>query len=229
MPKAATIHARQILKEAISKIPKNWKHATDLNHSQTVYLTREFTKPNLRFFAVISNKSTLGDYASSIEHSPHKFYNKCAVYLLERIGKYLVAKGLEHEIPEVCFEKRNHDFDAMRRYIGKIKDKPMHEDAKYLRVFNPFAIIVRDKSEEDLLKYADLAAHAVYQCANKSESNFGIPEPRYLEELSTKFGVDAEGKVLGTGIKCIHSLDELKLDADISKKLLALRATPFRK
>lgn len=229
MPEAATINARQVLKDAMATIPKKWKHATDLNHSQTVYLAREMAKPNLRFFAVVSNKATLGDYANMIEFEPHKFYNKCAVYLLERIGKYLMAKGLEDEVPEVCFEKRNHDYDAMRRFIGKIKDNPLHEDAKYLQVFNPFAISAREKHEEELLKYADIAAHAVYQCANKSEANFGIPEPRYLEELAPKFGVDMSGKILGTGLKCIHSIEQLKLDMDVTRKLKALRAAPFRK
>lgn len=228
MPPAAAVHAGSVLRDVNERFsPKNWDHATDLNHSQTVFWARSATEVNLRFFAVISNKSTLGDYAELIRNNPDKFYNKCAVYLLERVGKYLSAKGLTSETPDIIFERRNHDYDAMRRYIGKIKDKPLHEDAKFLRVFNPFAIIARGKDEDPLLKYADIAAHSVYQCVNKTPTNFGIPEPRYLDELSRRFGADEKGNVLGTGIKCIHTLDDLQLDDEIKSRLLRMRASPM--
>lgn len=228
MPSAAALHAGSILEEVNERfLPKKWSHATDLNHSQTVFWARSATKVNLRFFAVISNKSTLGDYAELIKNNPDKFYNKCAVYLLERVGKYLSAKGLASETPEIIFERRNHDYGAMRRYIGKIKDNPLNENAKFLRVFNPFAIVARGKDEDPLLKYADIAAHSIYQCVNKTPTNFGIPEPRYMEELSKKFGADEKGIVLGSGIKCIHTLDDLRLDDEIKSRLLGMRARPM--
>lgn len=228
MPSAAAIHASSVLKDVNKRFsPKKWGHATDLNHSQTVYWARNSTQVNLRFFAVVSNKSTLGDYAKLIENSPDKFYNKCAVYLLERVGKYLSAKGLATETPDIIFERRNHDYDALRRYIGKIKDNPLHEDARYLSIFNPFAIVARGKDEDPLLKYADIAAYSVYQCVNKAPTNYGIPEPRYLDELSKKFGADENGNILGAGIKCIHSLDQLMLDDEIKSQLLKMRARPM--
>lgn len=227
MPNAVRINARSVLSRVEARITRKWDHATDLTHSQTVFWARSASQVNLRFFAVISNKATLGTYSDRIARDPDKFYNKCAVYLLERVGKYLIEKGEDRETPEVYFEERNHDYDAMRRYIGKIKDNPMHSDAKYLRLFNPFAISSRTKKQEDLLKYADLASYAVYQCANKSNSNFEIPEPRYLEELSSRFGVDKSGKVIGAGIKCIHSLSSLSLDHDISRRLAQLRGLPM--
>jgi hypothetical protein len=80
MPHAATMNARKILKETEVTIPKQWKHATDLNHMQTVYFCRRSASLNARFFAVISNKATLNDYASQIAWDPHKFYNKCSHY-----------------------------------------------------------------------------------------------------------------------------------------------------
>ncbi len=135
---------------------------------------------------------------------------------------------MAQEPPDVCFERRNHDYDAMRRYIGKIKETPMHTEAQYLRVFNPFAITARSKDEEPLLKYADLAAHAAYQCVNRAKSNFQIPEPRYLEELAIRFGADEKGNILGTGLKCIHSIQQLELDDDISRKLSGLKAYPLK-
>ena len=229
MPNAVRIQAERTLTSVEESIPKKWSHVTDLTHAQTVYWAREASKANLRFFAVISNKSTLGAYSNRIAMDPDKFYNKCAVYLLERIGRYLVAKNMAQEPPEVCFERRNHDYDAMRRYIGKIKDNPIHSDANYLKVFNPFAIVARAKGEERLIKYADLAAHAAYQCANKTPSNHFIPEVRYLEEISSRFGADENGRIIGSGIKCIHSLRDLALDSDVEQKISALRAYPMRR
>lgn len=229
MPRAVRIHANSILDQVIEAIPKQWAHATDLNHGQTVYWCRAAASVNLRFFAVISNKSTLGDYSQRIKKDPDKFYNKCAVYLLERVGQYLTAKGMVSSPPEVCFEAKNHDYDAMRRYIGKIKERPLHPDARYLKVFNPFAITAKSKAEEPLLRYADIAAHATYQCANKTKNNFRIPEPRYFEELSRKFGADSTGTILNRGLKCIHRLEDLRLDDDVERKLRSLKAEPMRK
>ena len=227
MPNAVKLNAKSVLDKTAERIPRKWRHATELTHSQTVFWARSASQVNLRFFAVISNKSTLGEYSARIDRDPDKFYNKCAVYLLERVGKYLISKGITEEPPEIHFENRNHDYDAMRRYIGKIKDNPIHVDAKYLRVINPFAISSPTKEEEPLLKYADLASYAVYQCTNRSSTNFGIPEPRYLREIEKRFGVDAEGKVLGAGIKCIHSLADLKLDRDIDAYISGMRGTPM--
>lgn len=229
MPNAVTISARSVLSDVETQISKNWNHATDLGHAQTVFWSRRAAELNLRFFAVVSNKNTLGPYSERIQRNPDKFYNKCAVYLLERVGKYLLAKGLGSREPVVVFESRNHDYDALRRYIGKIKDNPLHADAGYLRAFNPFSITALAKSDEPLLKFADLAAHAVYQCANKTLSNYSIPEPRYLEELSRRFGADEEGRIIGNGIKCIHTLEQLQLDKDVEEKIRQMRAIPMRR
>lgn len=228
MPNAARMAARTLLDSVHTSIPKTWKHATDLNHMQTVFFCRRAATLNIRFFAVISNKSTLNEYAEEIEWNPHKFYNKCSHYLLECVGKYMVTNGFTSDFPDVVFEDRNHDFDTLIRYTQKIKDKPHHPNASYMRHFNPMAFVTRAKHEEPLLKFADLAAHAVYQCVNKIEKNFGITEPRYLDELSSRFGCDQKGVVLGTGIKCIHTLDDLNLDQEIHTKFQRLRATPRR-
>lgn len=229
MPQATAIHARKLLDDVEAAIPKTWAHATDLNHSQTVFFARSASRINARYFAVVSRKATLGDYADEIEWNPHKFYNKCAHYLLERVGKYLSISGYDSQEPDVIFEDRNHNFDTLIRYIGKIKENPGHENALYLRHFNPFGFVTREKKEERLLKFADLASYSVYQCVNKTPSNFEIPEPRYLQELSSRFGCDGKGVILGTGIKCIHSLESLALDADIGRTLQSLRATPPHK
>lgn len=226
MPAAAKMTAQKLLAEVENSIPKSWKHATDLNHMQTVYFCRKAVSLNIRFFAVISHKATLAEYAKEIEWDPHKFYNKCSKYLLECVGKYMAMNGFTSEYPDVVFEDRNHNFDTLIRYVQKIKETPFHTNASYVKYFNPMAFVSRAKHEEPLLKFADLAAHSVYQCVNKIEKNFGITEPRYLEEISSRFGCDEKGIVLETGLKCIHSLDDLKLDPEIYDKFRKLRATP---
>jgi len=57
---ASELHARKVLFEIKDKIGKtSWKHATDLNHADKVYLGRKLGKLPTRYFAVISNKDTL--------------------------------------------------------------------------------------------------------------------------------------------------------------------------
>lgn len=130
------------------------------------------------------------------------------------------------EEPEVIFESTNKNYSSLISFIGKVRDNPMHFEARHLKIFNPFAFMQKEKSEEPLLKFADLASHAVYQCVNKTDTNFHIPEPRYLKEISSCFGADDKGKVLGVGLKCIHDVDQLDLDDDIADFWKELRAKP---
>lgn len=229
IPDATQIVAKSLLSEVRAKIPKKFFHSTDLNHSQTVYFARQAARLNIRCFAVVSRKDTLGDYADGIGWEPHKFYNKCAQYLLEKVGKYLASKGAMYKEPRVVFEARNHDYDAMRRFMQKIKQTPMHPDANYIGIFNPFGFVSKSKAEEPLLVFADLVSHSVYQCVNKTEKNFSIPEPRYFNELSKRFGADERGVILGNGIKCIHNLESLKLDTEIASIWSLARALPLKR
>jgi len=226
IPNTDLVGAKQILDAVETRIPKKWAHATDLNHPQKVFFAREASKLRVRYFSVISRKSTLGVYADEIRRDPDLYYNKCTHYLLECVGKYLSSFSTPTDEPDVVFENRNHDFDRLIRFIGAIKSNPHHENARYLRVFNPFGFIKREKREEALLKYADLAAFSTYQCVNKIEANFDIPETRYLREIAVRFGCDAKGAVLGSGIKCIQGLHALGLDEEIVDFLKSLRAMP---
>ncbi|WP_417598780.1 DUF3800 domain-containing protein [Pararhodobacter oceanensis] len=195
---------------------KSWKHATELGHAEKVHLARQLgAQKDVRFFAVLSNKSTLREYGKYIDYNSHKFYNKCACYLLELICKVLKARGAREEDISVVFEERNHDYDAMRRYLTKVKDKPHYSHSRSLEILNVFGISAMKKGEDALLDVADFIGHAVYQLVNKSESNFFIPEPRYFQELSPRFAASNNGEIEGVGVKYIHSLKQLKLDADI--------------
>ncbi len=194
---------------------RSWQHATDLGHYEKVYFARCLKNLPVRFFSVISNKATLGDYKSTINSDSQKFYNKCAVYLLERICDYLGRQGVSEDEIKVIFEERNHDYDRMIRYVAKVRERPIYSQSKSLSILNPSFITTRRKEEVDLLDIADFVSHAVYQCSNKSKSNYGIPEPRYFTEIVSRFASDARGNVLGVGLKCIHSLEQLELDSDI--------------
>lgn len=227
--RASYLQARQMMRDFREKISKEkWKHATDLSHPDKVLFARSIGALNVRCFAAISRKSTLEDYKEEIEGNSQKFYNKCLCYLLERVCSYLTKFGVSEEELSVVLEHRNHDYDTLIRYLQKVRDRPIYQESKSLRVLNPFSIVTLKKGEDDCLELADFVAHAVYQCVNKTQSNHGIPEPRYFLELSRRFAGDSNGRVIGAGLKCIHSLDQLRLEPEIRSAFLDARVEPPR-
>ncbi|WP_425041167.1 DUF3800 domain-containing protein [Primorskyibacter sp. S187A] len=198
---------------------KSWKHASDLGHFEKVLLARELSRLPIRYFATISLKETLGEYKEDIDNDPHKYYNKCLKYLLEQIFGYLGPRLTSCNDVDVILEERNHDYDAMYRYLEKVKRNPLHPNSIALSKMNPFAISVMKKGEAPGLEVADFVAHAVFQCANASASNYGIPEPRYFREMVSRFAGDKSGRVLGVGVKCIHSINQVSLQLEVRKIL----------
>lgn len=114
----------------------------------------------------------------------------------------------------------------MIRFLGKVKENPFYAESRVLKLLNPFSITSVPKGEEDILEVADLIAHGLFQCVNKSKSNYHIPEYRYFEEFQSRFGADDKGIILNTGLKCIHSLEGIGLDKNISDKFRLARAVP---
>jgi len=227
---ASEIRARKNLMELQKdfKKTKPWRHATDLNHSQKIHFCKAATGLNAEFFGVVSYKPTLKEYSKSIDWEPDLFYNKCSKYILERVGSYLGSVHPELANPTIVFEERNHDYDRMIRYLSKVKENPIYVQSRALSAINPFGIVKKSKSEEELLRYADLIAHSLYCCVNKTPDNFQITEPRYLTELSSRFAADEKGSIIGSGIKPIHHMKDLLLDEDTLKKMLGMRALPRR-
>jgi hypothetical protein len=228
MRRATQIETRKLLDQLQEDFrkTKRWKHATDLNHAQKVHFAKTLAAKRLRFYGLISNKSTLEEYKSQIDWDPHKFYNKCITYLLELVGADLIKFSNEFLEPQIVVEQRNHNYDTLRRYIVKVKENPIYPESKYLSAINPFGLIAKSKDEEDLLRVADFVAHSLYSCVNKTPDNFGHTEPRYWNELSSRFATDNNGKVLGSGIKCIHSLEQVDLDADVAELISQARGKP---
>ena len=192
-------------------------HTNKLRHSQKVYCAREISKQRLRLIGVASNKMTLGDYAPEIEKSSVKYYNKCVSYLLEKVCGFLIEMKIEADDVSIIFEERNHDYSALISYVSKIRNNPMHTEAKKLNAINPFSITFEKKKAEPLFFIPDFGAHALYQCFNRSPQNFGIPETRYLHELRNVFHRHEKTlKIDGYGIKYIQNINQLHADPDVS-------------
>lgn len=206
--------------------PKRWKHATDLSHPQKVHFAKRLASKRLRFYGIISNKHTLEGYKEQIDWDPHKFYNKCLSYLLEIIARDLARFGDSFIDPRIIVESRNHDYDALRRYLGKLKENPIYSQSKYLARINPFALVPKAKDEEDLLRIADFVSHSIYSCVNKTLDNFGNVETRYWQEMSSRFAADESGRILGSGLKCIHSLKQVNLEREVEQMFKSARAAP---
>ena len=100
------------------------------------------------------------------------------------------------------------------------------EQIKLLRNINADGIIDMPKGAETLLQLADLVAHALYKCVDKTYGGLLITEPRYLIEIKDKFYYNPKSlKILGAGIKPVHRIGQLKLDNDIENILMKLEHT----
>lgn len=216
-----------ILTTLSSEIGKNPLHCSKLNHYQILHFARNVVQQRVRLFGVVSRKSTLGGYRDVISEDSTMYYNKCAQYLLERVAWFMEIRGIPAENLEIVFEEANIDYDKMRNLLRACQNKPRHEFTRKLKNICVDRIITKKKDEECLLQVADLVAHALYKCIDKHDKNFGIPEPRYLRELSSRFfGHPETHAVVGAGLYCVHSVVDLGLDPDVADGLNSLVASP---
>ncbi len=207
-------------------INKKSLHCSQLNHYQLLHFIRVISQRKMRLFGVISRKDTLGSYKNTITDDSDKYYNKCVQYLLERVGWFMEARGIPPENLDVIFEKANVDYDKMRNLLWTCQTNPKHPATKRLENIVVSRIQVKKKNEEPLLQVADLVAHALYKAVDKQDQNFGIPEPRYISELAPHFfGHPKTQAVVGAGLYCVHSTDDLKLDEDVKAVLDSMKAS----
>ena len=182
---------KQDFREHLSDLSKALKspklHCSELKHEQKVYFARNVGTLKLQCFGVMSRKETLGWYQSTIDGDSKKYYNKCAQYLLERVGLFMKTYSLEPEATSIVFEEGNFDYQKMRNLISTCQQRPLHSNAKLLQHINPQKITTRKKSDEPILRFADLVAHALYKCVDKSEKNFNIPEPPVFQRTTRTF------------------------------------------
>ena len=216
------------LNEIQNRISKKYLHCSQLKHYQILYYIRKIKELDTRIFGVISHKNTLGSYKQKISDNSSMYYNKCAQYLLERIGWFLESRKISSSNVQIIFEKANVDYDKMKNLLRACQKNPKHQLTRKLRFIDVDNIKIMTKNEEPIIQIADLVAHALYKCVDKTDKNFRIPEPRYLRELSSHFfGHPETGLIVGAGLHCVHSLRDVQLDADVEAELIKMSAASF--
>lgn len=206
---------------------KSQLHCADLSHYQIIHFAKKIAENNLYLLGVISRKSTLGSYKNDISFDSKKYYNKCAQYLLERIGYFMESFEIKPNELEIIFEETNANYAKLKNLIRLCQNRPMHKNTRFLRNVDVNCISTAKKKEKNLLQIADLVAHALFKCVDKHPQLYNITEPRYIRELAPRFyGHPKSNKIVGNGIYCVHSTAQLKLDNDVKKTLDNLVTIP---
>lgn len=206
---------------------KNELHCKHLNHYQKIFFARTIILHHLRFFGVISDKYTLLDYRTKIEEDHSQYYNKCVMYLLEKVGWFMETRGLSPTELDIVFEKTNIDYDKMRNLITVCKRNPLRPETKKLKFIDEKRISYTVKDDEPMLQVADLVAHSLFKCVDNQPSNYDLTEPRYLKELSPRFfGKPADNLILNAGIYCAYSTRSITLPEEIDEFLKTIKSQP---
>ncbi len=204
-------HLNEFRKE-ITKKPD--LHCKNLKHEQKVRFSKFLNDQKVLCFGVISLKSTLGGYKEDIEGNSSYYYNKCAQYLLERLGIFLSIHNVPNENINIIFEEGNFDYNKLKGLIATCQKSPIHPNTRYLSMIDVNSIDKKEKNEEPLLQLSDLVAHSLYRAVYGGE--YSVYEPRYLKCIKNKFFKKSEEKIIGNGIYAVHSIDDLGLPEEIN-------------
>lgn len=168
-------------------------------------------------FGVVSKKTTLGEYVDKIEgkYKHQDYYNKCAHYLLELVGKSCKRYEISGEEIEIVFEKKdNHDYGRLQSYLRRINRSPIHARAAFLQYLDPLIISAKSKDEEFFLFLADLVAYSLFRAFYPDGNRLKISEQRYLRELVPIIERCPNSHMIaGSGIKFIRGPTTIGLDA----------------
>lgn len=213
------------LEQIFSDLRVSQLHCKNLNHHKKVFYARTAGGLDLTCFGVVSDKNTLQDYRQIRDQEAFRYYHKCVQYLLEQLCKYIEHEGIDPNLVSVVFEETVAlKLQQLRNFILYCIKFPRQEQSKILEILNTSKFLVQEKKDEPLLQYADLVANSLYQCVNKSSANNFIPETRYINELRFKFWANSQSNLInGFGIKPIHNLNSLNLDADVSEFLRTIK------
>ena len=216
VPNASLDYFRNLLAEIADTFGKKELHCKNLKHLQKVHFAQTMAARPIVCFGLISHKITLGKYTENIEAESTKFYNKCAIYLLECVGEYLNESEIKPEDLDIVFEEGPFNYTALSNFVKVCQRRPMNPRARLLKYVDADNVRSVPKADEVMLQISDLVAHALYSCVDRSKGKYHVTEPRYLNELRSRFYHDsASGKVVGKGLKAIHDLKKLELDEDI--------------
>ncbi|WP_238529736.1 DUF3800 domain-containing protein [Pseudooceanicola batsensis] len=220
VPEAQLNEVSDVLEDLAKGFSKPDLHCSKLNHNQICALAREVSKLRILAFGVISLKSTLRGYRREIGYNDKHYYNKCAQYLLERLGLFMRRNCITEDDLSVVFEEGNFNYSALRTLISACRRNPIRPATKNLARVNPQSIMVRAKEDEPLLQLADLVAHSLYKLVDDSPRMYGLKETRYVDELRTRFFADkVTSKILGFGIYAVHNLEQIQPDLEVKQFL----------
>lgn len=208
---------RDDLKDILDEINSEALHCNKLSHLKRAYFARRVANMRALLFGVVSKKETVGEYRQKIEgaKSGQDYYNKCASYLLERVGHFMTINDYSSDQLSVIFDKKNHDYQRLRNFVSAIRKAPIDDRAKYMSAIDPLGITALAKKDEILLSLADLSAFSLYQSVTQTKTNFFLPEQRYLIELKEKFWKNPEiSQVANHGIKYIKGPYSMGLQGD---------------
>jgi len=183
-------------------------HCNNLGHENKVRFSEFLTQQRVVCFGVVSLKETLGKYKEDINSDSCFYYNKCAQYLLERLGIFLKENNIPKNKVSIIFEEGNFDYDKLKNLIRKCQNKQVHPNSKYLKRIDANQIYKKNKDEESLLELSDLVAHSLYRAIYGGEKN--VFESRYLNNIKDKF-FKRNATIIGNGIYTVHSVEHLNL------------------
>ena len=192
-------------------------HCADMNHSRKVHYARSAAAQPIVCFGVISLKQTLEEYREDIGDEYWRYYHKCAQYLLERLGRFLREQNIPKAAVRIVFEGSNHiRLSTFQYFVSRCQQNPVRPQTALLSHIDTSNIFTAAKTDVPLLCLGDLTAHALYQCVNKAQHNYGNPETRYVYELRSRFFASPQtNKILNWGIMPIHAIGDLQLDKDV--------------
>ena len=215
----------QFLTGLVSELGIKTLHCADMNHRKKVHYAKSVAAQPFFCFGVISFKQTLEEYKEDIGDEYWRYYHKCAQYLLERLGLYLQEHDIPNDAVRIVFEASNLiRLPQFQRFITACQKNPVRKQTALLSRISKDNISTETKSDALLLCLGDLTAHALYQCVNKAQHNYGNLETRYAYELRSRFFASPQtNKILNWGIMPIHTIEDLQLDKDVHDFLCNLQ------
>lgn len=220
---------REHIREALAGLAESFGradlHCSKLNHNQIVKFAQTVAEFDVVLFGVISLKETLGSYKDDIEANDKKYYNKCAQYLLERVGMFLDSVRLNEDNLSVRFEYGGFNYNGLRGLIQACRRNPRYPATRFLRHVNQNSITEVAKSDEPLLQLGDLTAHALFRCVDDGPSSYGVFETRYLSELRSRFfAARNTGMICGAGLFPVHTIADIQADKQVRQFLTDFRS-----
>jgi len=187
-----------VITEEINKIKTEVNHDKEIIHFREIKSRKkkqEISKligemdSKIYLFGIISNKDTLGEYRRFIDNNHKKYYNKCLMYLFERIGELigkLKYKNINVEIENIAIEESICNLNMAKSYLNACKKTPHRKETENLRNFDFGKLETVKKSHNSILQLSDFMASSVRACINGGIIE-GTGTPRYIYWMRKKY------------------------------------------